>query len=254
MDKLEFDLGPATSIITDFDILPEDRMQGGSEAVEAIRLFVGNRPSIFNLKTFYEKTGKEVPDTLKAYSAYNLFLLTNNVGVMQEGNKHKITHIGYEQLIHEQDQAAVMEMMPQGRYIKLFGAELSFEAGLNLDGSLTMPDSLEQMLSQVEALDVSAKLEASAQAGIVGKISFPVYTTEIEAVGQNSKRVAWRFARTDQPLTGRNITVSQILIVDMLVNAIRLKVCGSVNYTTWLGFARGRKETPWIDVDLALPS
>jgi len=99
-------------------------------------------------------------------------------------------------------------------------------------------------------LGAGGKLQASTDNSIFGNISLSVYTTEIQAIGKNGNYSEWQFNKTELPLHGRDIEMSQILLIDRFTDSIRYKCKAYVNITSWLGFNSIRRETEWLEISI----
>jgi hypothetical protein len=85
----------------------------------------------------------------------------------------------------------VVEVFPQSRFVKKAGIitynKFVFEAGVNLNGQPSPPESLTALLDKFETFSFGGKargnLELSTQTEVVGRLSFVVMTPIIEAIG-----------------------------------------------------------------------
>src|SRR4051812_10899753 len=72
----------------------EKRKLGGEQEDEPIRLYMGKRPILLDLKKFLQESGKDVQAD-GMFRHYNMYLLSHSVGVLKEGGWRKVNQIGY---------------------------------------------------------------------------------------------------------------------------------------------------------------
>ncbi len=255
MDKHFFDLTDRDTLIEGIEDAPSNRKLGGEKdnnASDKIRMYIGSRPSIVNIRDFISSSSKEIPKDLELFKSYEMYILSHSVGIIKEGGWKKVNQIGYRMEFNDQSNSVVLDLLPQPKYTKNLGGELKFDASLSLNGVVGTPIELKNLIDKIEWLSASGKLQASTDNSFVGNISFSVYTTDIQAIGKNGNYSEWQFNETEYPLHGRDIEMNQILLVDRFIDSIEFKCRAYVNISSWLGINTVRRETDWIDVNVKI--
>jgi hypothetical protein len=255
MDKQIFELTRRNSLLYDIEQSPDERSMGGNEINEdgdKIRLYIGTNPVVINLKEFYEKTGKNIPDEIQLFKGYKLYLLSHSVGIIKDGGLKKVSQVGYRMEFEEGSQVKVNDLLPQSDYIKTIGGKFSLEAGLSIDGSLSIPTEVTEYLSEIEWVGLGGKLQATTNTSLIGNLSFATYSNKIAAIGKNSNYSEWQIKQTDEPLHGRDINMYQIIIVDMVVKKIKYRCKANINISSWMGLDTVRRETDWVNIQVLL--
>lgn len=255
MEKLELELTRNNTVIEGFETPPDDRLQGGEEPdiqADKIRMYIGTRPFAFNLKKLYKKLGKEIPPEIQIFKSYDAYILNHSVGVIKEGGIKKINQIGYLVNFPDDIEILVLDTMPQTKFISKIEGNFQFQADLNLNGELTVPDSLTKLIAEnIENVGIGGKLKASTVNSIVGRFSFAVVSPEIQSVGKGSKNSEWVFNKGDKELYGDDIEMFQIILVDRFVKEISFKVRLYTTISTF-NFLPIRRESAWQDISCKL--
>lgn len=255
MDKHFFELSSKDTLIEGIEDSPSNRKLGGEKSPQAsdkIRLYIGTKPSIINIRDFIRSSGKEIPSDLELFKSYEIYVLSHSLGIIKEGGWEKVNQVGYRMEFNDNSNSVVLDLLPQPKYTKNLGGELKFDASLSLEGSIRPPLELNNLIDKIEWLSAGGKLQASTDSSFVGNISFSVYTTDIQAIGKNGDYSEWQFNKTEYPLHGSDIEMSQILLIDRFTDTIKYKCKAYVNITSWLGINSVRRETDWFEVNIKI--
>ena len=95
-DFIDISLGIENAIDPNMFIAPLDRKLGSEPDIEEhnIRLKIGRRPIVRNLKSLIEDGGKKVPENLQVFVAYDLWLVTFSFSVIKDRGFHKLSGAG----------------------------------------------------------------------------------------------------------------------------------------------------------------
>ena len=214
-------------------VAPSQRSFGSAPQVEQgrVRLRIGERPIVRDLKRLYRKAGKTLPADFEVFSAYNIWMILFAVGIVRESGMREVDRFGFAVTFPEKPRVTVLNVLPQTRFVKRAGAILKADATLSLNGSAHVPESVSQVLAATDALSADASLSVSAEANVFGTLSFSVLTSVIQAIGTGDRRAEWVFEKSEQPLVGDQhlaITLLAPKHVDELQIATRLSASVSI--------------------------
>jgi hypothetical protein len=170
------------------------------------KLRVGDRPVVRDMRKLYTLSGQTLPPVLQVLPG-DLYLITHAVG-MDTASNNKVRLLGYRASFAEY--GATIDLLPNTLHREYFKANLGFEAGITADGHGQVPDQVTNLLNTID-LGLNAKLQLSAQAGVLGKLSLSLQTTKIAATGQSSSVMCWQFHKDDSNL------VEQVMVQTLLV-------------------------------------
>jgi len=208
-------------------IPPSQRSFGSGSQIEEghVRLRIGERPIVRDLKRLYRKAGKTLPTDFEIFSAYNIWMILFAVGIVRESGMRQVNRFGFALTFPEKPRVTVLSVLPQTRFVKRAGALLKAEATLSLNGSAEVPEAVSQALTTTDTLSVDASLNVSTQANVFGTLSFSLLTSVIQAIGTGDRRAEWVFEKSEHPLVGDQhlaITLLAPKQVDELEVATRL--------------------------------
>ena len=232
---------------------PSQRHLGGDEPdieTDRLRLRIGDRPIARNLRRLYELGNRQMPDNLEVFTSYDLWLLTHAVSVIKEGGYKRVRHLGYRMSFHEKPRVTVVEVLPQTRFVTKIGGFLRAETDIQLNGEAKVPDNLIALLEEVESFSLGGQIRFSAEANVVGRVSFSVMTPVIEAVGIGSSSSEWVFRKDSQPLLGDQLMI-QIVLTPRRLRKIKLRAQLHVTITTF-NFLPVRLESDWLELECEL--
>lgn len=190
---------------------PEQRVMGGEADISkgGITLRIGYRPQARNLRLLYEKSGRQLPPDLDVYHAYDLWLLTHSVGIVDDDFARTVRQFGYKVWfpddLNDGKRITVVKVLPETRFIEHINGKFETRADLEASGNAEVPKQMSDLLGQIVGLSADAKISLSTQANLVGRISFEVLTNAVNAVGENDMYSEWLFHRVERPLIGMQV-------------------------------------------------
>lgn len=245
----EIVLGIRSALDPDLMISPLDRTFGDDPEIEEgfLKLRIGDRPFARNLRTMYELNDRKVPDEIEIFMAYDVWLITHVVSIMQEAGYKKVKQLGCEVRFQEEPKVTILELLPQTRFIKKLGGLFKSEAGIQLNGKATLPASVSQLLNSVENFSLGAEMTLSSQANIVGKLSFAVMSAAVVATGVGDRRSEWLFNKAgDRPLQGDQLMVHVLLTPKHLKNVtFKARIYATIS---GFNFIPVRLKSEWVDL------
>ena len=184
---------------------PSARNFGGNDGEDLkkgqVRLRIGERPIVRNLKELYLSSHKDLPPDLEVFSAYNIWLIAFGVGIIRESGLRDVVRFGFTVTFADKPRVTVLDVLPQTEFVKRLGTELKVETALSLNGSAGISEKLNPIIVPV-ALSADASFKSSTELNVVGNLAFSVQTPIIEAIGVGSRSAEWVFKRSDRPLVG----------------------------------------------------
>jgi len=240
---------------------PSERYFGPTPEIEDenIEIRIGRRPIARSLRAMYELAGRKLPPGLDVFKSYKLWLLTHVASIIKEPGKRDLRRLGYEVDFPSEPRVTVVEVFPQSRFVNKGGIitnnKFVFDAGVNLNGQVSPPESLTALLDKFETFSFGGKaqgnLKLSTQTEVVGRLSFVVMTPVIEAIGVGDDFSKWVFSKDTQPLVGDHLMM-QVLLVPKTVSELRFKARVSATLTTFFGLPY-KLESRWVKLTCPLP-
>ncbi len=242
-DKQEFipiTLTSVNAIDPDSFKAPDQQVMGGEADLEkgGITLRIGYRPQARNLRLLYEKSGKQLPPDLEVYHAYDLWLLTHTVGIVDNDFARNVRQFGYKvwfsDEMNDAKRITVVKVLPETRFIEHINGKFETHADLGASGNAEVPKQMSDLLGQIVGLSADAKISLSTQTNLVGRISFEVLTNVVNAVGENDMYSEWLFHRVERPLIGTQVMM-QVLRTPRRMRKLEFKaqVYASIGVWGW---------------------
>lgn len=236
-------------------VAPSQRKLGGTGAdVESkrIRFRVGRRPVARNLRRLYEIGDRKMPTGLEVFDAYDLWLLENHFSVLKEGGFEYVQQVGMQVRLAETPRCTVLSVLPKTEFVKHVGVDLRAEADVAVDGRLSVPDVAVEFLSTFEELSAGGRLSLSSSASVVGRISFALMSTAIQAIGVGDNESTWCFERllSGAPLIGDQM-VMQVLLTPRRLRKLSLSATVFANVKTF-GFVSNKLTSKELPLEAAL--
>lgn len=179
------------------------------EIAKDIRIQIGNKPLVRNLRDLASLKGMELPPDRSVLTG-GLYLITHSIGVLSKRSESRIKMIRYECIVD--DPATTVDLFPSTQFKESFRTAVTFEGGLSANGHAKSPDAVGGLSGQVEGLGGGAQIRLGASAESIGVLQFKVITSLVQAIGQASTSPMWQFRRAGTPLVGDQIMIQTILV------------------------------------------
>jgi hypothetical protein len=225
----EQDVNPKlAALVKDFGKTPD-------VAQDRVEIRIGSRPICYDLARLFHEAKQEPSPGMKVLSAhFSLWLLLNTVSVLSEPGGKKVDYLDFEISFPEEPYVTVVDLLPQTEFVTAFrvGGSARLECSASFDFSGDQPGTfasstlLEAARTVLEMSGVDGKVEVSAKAGVMGKLSFAVRTAKIQAVGAGDHYSRWILKKDENSLIGQH-AFAQILLTS--------SVLGEVNYDARVG-------------------
>lgn len=213
-----------------------------------LRVRMGDRPLSWKLNEVYLENHSELPAELELLDSYDVWMIAHSVSVLDRGEfatfkASRVEAIGYEASF---DSSLVYNvgLLPNPEVVSNIGGHLRVAATLGVGGEV------EQSLDDTpgDILIGDAKIKASVEAGIIGKLDFAVWTPKISTSGICSSRCEWFLNEVDEPLLNTQM-LFQVAIVPAGLKKLSFKIKGyalirSIGYIPF----PTKFETEWVDV------
>jgi hypothetical protein len=251
--ELVFELSEANALDAYLWTAPRDRHFGERNELNKgkVKLRLGEVPSVRKLREVNAALGKPVPQEFQAFDAYEIWLLTFGVGILAEGVR-EVDRFGLEIELPERPRMTVVSLMPSTKFIKKFEVGWEFNSALKLNGSLAVPDYVEQVLQKIEFIKASGSIEATTNAGILGNIKFNVMTPVVQTVGVGGRECAWVLEKDESPLVGDQVLTAAVLTpLNLSTLNVKARLSATVSVFDLLP---SRLESSWIDLVIPLKS
>ena len=248
----EIMLGAQSALDPDLLVAPSKRTFGVEPEIETdrIRLRIGERPIVRNLRALYEKSKRKLPADLEVFISYDIWLITHSVSIVKEGGFKQIRQVGYQVRFPEKPKVTVVEVLPQTHFVTKLGGSFENEADIQIDGRASIAGSLTDLLDTVENVSFGGKLTLSQHLNVVARINFSVMTPVIQAVGIGDNGSEWVFNKEEKPLLGDQLMI-QILLTPRRLKKLAFKARVYATITTF-NMVPARFQSEWIDLNCVL--
>lgn len=247
----EVSLGPENAVDPDLLVPPSQRRFGGPEVeFSRIRIKIGERPIARDLRTLYQLTKRELPGNLEVFRSYRLWMVTHAVSIVDQATIRSVRQVGYQMRLPNEPCVTVVEMFPQTRFVKKVEGKWETRADLEIDGKASVPDTVTELLDHFEGLTLGGKVTIATKVGLIGRLSFAVFTPVVQAVGVGDRQSEWIFERSDEPLIGDQLMV-QILLVPKHVDRVEFEARAHAVVSTF-NLIPTRLNSEWIPLACSL--
>lgn len=212
---------------------------------------IAERPVAKNLRRLYELGHVSLPTGLNIYDAYDIWIIAHAVGVIRTDGSGLIESVGYEADFGDDEEVLTIDLLPQTRFQTALETTLEVQADVGAEGHVDVPEPAREMLDQAYPIGGDAHIRLSTAAGTVGRVTLPVMTPRVQAIGKMGSRCQWQFETGSEPVLGDQVML-QTMLVPIGTRSISYRVRGRVLLRAdWVSFAVPRR-TKWIDVTCQL--
>lgn len=224
---------------------------GGSDPdvqVKQIRMRVGRRPTIRNLRRLYEVLELQCPKDLELFENYDVWIFAFKVHLMKDGGFGSVTQFGAQVRFPEDSAISIVSLLPDSEFITKGGAHLKASAALSVTGDAMIPEAA--IAVGAATAKVGGDIRASVSGGAHINISMSVMTTKVLTIGTGDYVGEWSIRRGEQPLLGEQSFLSTVLVPSGL-NDLEVQLRAYVNVST--GFlVPARVQTDWLTMAVSL--
>lgn len=186
-----------------------------------------------------------LPPRYPLYRGYEVLLIVHRFRVLRTAEKPQMVAAGYEV---ESDAADLMslDLLPREPFIRADDSgALHCTAILGNEGLTDDPGDFGPMDGGRIRLAGDLRLDLSRDAGVFGRISFPLLSRNMQVLGVGGSRCTWHFSGA---FAGEQILV-QTAIIFRGERRVRFKTRGYVLIKSPFSRAPGRRETRWVEKD-----
>jgi len=220
-------------------------------SVKGLKIRLGDRPLAKNLRQLYQLKHESLPEDIVVYDAYDIWLLFHSIGAMRREGNAEVQILGYEANFENEDDLYTIDLLPQSKFCKKFGAAFNTDVDLGVEGKAQVPEELKEILDTIDLAGGDVKLSLSTGLKLIGRLSFSVITPAIQAIGIGASQCEWCFHAEEKPLLGDQIMI-QAVLVRPKTKVVKFKIRGyALIKTGWISFP-AMYRTKWLDVECPL--
>jgi hypothetical protein len=211
--ELEIELGPQHAVNPALLERPSKTKLGGERGAAGspqVRLRTGRSPLVRNLRELHKSRGGSVPEDFEIFWRHGIWVVQHTVAVDPGGSADDVEQFCCE--LRFPAGVTVIDVLPDARFIQPTDDGFRCDSDLRLNGRAT-------------AAGPAIRAGGTAGAPVVERISMPVATPYVQAIGIGDSVVQFVFSRHSATLTGEQTLVETILTekyADELPWAVRM--------------------------------
>jgi hypothetical protein len=249
---VEFELGVSDAVDQLIFNGPEAKLGGEHPDIEArqIRLRIGRRPTILNIRKVYQKLDQECPKNLELFDDYESWIFSFRIHLMKDGGFSAVRQLGAQVMFPEGSGVTIVSLLPDTEFADRGGVHAGASAEVSVTGDAQVPE-VSAALGPA-TIEIGGGIKASASAGAHINVSFSVLTSQVIATGSGDHVGEWSIRRAKEPLLGEQNFLTTIL-VPTGESDLEVKIRAYVVVATGF-FVPARLQTGWITMTLPLQS
>jgi hypothetical protein len=229
---------------------PDARL-GGAESdvgLRHIRLRIGRRPTVQNMRKLYDALDVEYARSLKLFENYEVWLFSFAVHLIKDGGFNTVRRLGCQVKFPEDRDVSIVSQLPDSEFIAAITTDVKASAAFDVNGRANVPEL--GASAATASFKIGGGLSASASADALVNLSLSVMTARVIATGTGDYLGEWSIKRGDQPLLGEQHFLSSVLVPkDDTSLAVSIRAYVEVA-SPYLVSARLKSE--WVDVRVPL--
>ena len=229
---------------------PEAKL-GGAEpdlALRRVRLRIGRRPIVHNMRRLYEALSVEYPKDLKLFEQYEVWLFSLRLHLLKDGGFNSVRKLGCQVKYPEDYAVSIVSQLPDSEFITRAGGQVKTSAIFTVTGDVKIP--VIGASAGKASVQIGGGIHAEASADAHLTLSFSVMSDKIVATGTGDYLGEWSVKRGDQPLLGEQCFLNAVLVPKSQTQlALEMRAYVAVG-TPYL--VPARLNTDWIKVVLPL--
>lgn len=249
-------------------LLAESNFEEGSKELERVgqagiiglRVRIGNRPIVTNLKKVLESVHTTLPPSIAfQFQDRELYSIVHAFGVTRKSGKGNVIELQYEAEMVEignKQLAQTVELIPHTRFKEVFKADTNISIGLSTNGiaSAKIPERLNShLLQDYICIGGDLDLQLSNSNSFIGKLSYSLNYPVVISTGIASNGCHWVLKPDEKntPLLGDQLLV-QIVSVPKHTEHIIYRIKGTVKVDQGLLYKLQSKETDILEIKVLL--
>jgi hypothetical protein len=224
------------------------RPTGPDVRLGPLRVRIGRKPTVHNLRLLYKRRGRGIPEEFDVYWSHEIWMLQHTVGVLCAEDSVEASGLEYEMVLDER--AIIQGVLPEERLMHAdSGGHAQCRADILLNGRI-VPEFGEPAGEELANLAGGA-LEASSRDDVVGRVWLPALTTHVCAIGPGCHVATWVFRRNGNSLSGSQ-PMATTLLLEKHIRTLSCKVQVRLQAQGRSGVAvpLGRSNWATLDIDL----
>jgi hypothetical protein len=250
-DFEEFTLGTPDAVDQIIFEGPNKTDLGGVDAdvgLKQIRLRIGRRPTVRNLRKVYEFLSIDYPKDLKLFDTYEVWLFSFNLHLMKDGGFQSVQQFGCQVKYPQEYAVSIVSLLPDSEFITMAGGQVKASATLSATGVAEVPTFGASFGGAKAQVGGGIHVEASADAKV--NLSFSVMADKVIATGIGDFLSEWSIKRGDKPLLGEQQFLNAVLVPK---RQKRLDVQVRAYVTVGTGyFIPARLNSEWVQMKISL--
>lgn len=236
-------------------------MYGGAEIL-GVRVRLGNRPIVTNLKKLLERIHGTLPPKMEIlFQDKDVYTIVHAIGVTRINGKANVDELHYEaEMINENgsplENVQTRDLIPHTRFREVFRANVNFKGGLSVTGNAmaSIPEELtKNLLPEYVSIGGAMNLQLSNNISFAGKFVYNLKFPVVISTGIASTTCHWVLTPDEEqtPLLGDQLLV-QTIAVPKGLNKVLFKIKGTVKADRGIFYKQQVKETDTHNVEVQL--
>ncbi len=234
----------------------------GEAEILGVRVRLGNRPIVTNLRKLLERVHDTLPPKMEMlFREKDVYTIVHAIGVTRTKGKAKVDELHYDaEMIDENglplEHAQTRDLIPHTRFREVLKANVNFEGGLSVTGNAmaSIPEELtKDLLPEYVSIGGAMNLQLSKNVNFAGKFVYSLKFPVVISTGIASNTCHWVLTPDEEqtPLLGDQLLV-QTTAVPRGLDKIRFKIKGTVKVDRGLFFKQQVKETDVHELEVTL--
>lgn len=217
-------------------------------AARSIRLRVGRRPMVCNLRALYRCLQLEYPQQYELFTKYQVWLLSFKIHLMKDGGYQSVREFGCQVEYPENRAVSIIAQLPTSEFMTVVEGEARTDAQLELNGEVTAAAAAHSSIADVS---LGGSIRAKQSVGARVNLSFAMMTANVIATGTGNYAGEWIIKGSrGRPLLGEQAFLHTLLVPkDMKQLSMKIRPHAAVG--VW-GLPATRLNGKWINLTVSL--
>ena len=148
MQELNLQPGPfGNLLLSPYEVEYGPKEKDPLVSVSGLKIQLGDRPIAKNLRKLYKLKHETFPGDLAVFDRYDIWLLFHSIGAVSRDRRAEVQVLGYEADFDNEQEVYTVEMLPQSRFCRRFGASFESVVDLGIEGKAQVPDKIKEFLN-----------------------------------------------------------------------------------------------------------